>query len=65
MRKDLESNNKRSTFAPAFERERRMRHDERGNLWEGDEVRDSKQDFNRRSRLKKTFSKLFPKRFGS
>ena len=59
MRKDLEGNNKRSTFAPAFERERRMRHDERGSLWEGDEVRDSKQDSNRRSRLRnffKTFS---------
>ena len=54
-----------TTFASAFERERRMRHDERGILWEGDEVRDSKRDSNRRSRLKKTFSKLFPKRFGS
>ena len=61
MRKDLESNNKRSTFAPAFERERRMRHDERGILWEGDEVRDSKQDSNRRSRLKKLFQNFFRK----
>ena len=28
-------------------------HDERGNLWKGDEVRDSKQDSNRRSDSKK------------
>ena len=31
-------------------------HDERGNLWKGDEVRDSKQDSNRRSDSKKTLN---------
>ena len=44
-----------TTFAPAFKRERHTRNDERGNLWKGDEVRDSKQDSNRRSDSKKNF----------
>ena len=53
-----------TTFAPAFERERHMRNDERGNLWKGDEVRDSKQDSNRRSDSKKTLN-FSSEKFGS
>ena len=51
----MERNSNSSTFAPAFERERRMRHDERGNLCKGDEVSDAKQNSNRHSDFGKTF----------